>query len=155
MAGAGGPVTVRMDAFKDDDGDGLYDVLDKCPTVPGIEASGGCPPSLRGRVSPSVSYAAQGNGGVRITRLTVDSVPKGAKVSASCTGCGSQTVTAKRQGRVTLNRLVGRIARAGGSVEVKITMRRTAPGATASARPASPSAWPWLRTGSASACCAA
>ena len=53
----------------------------------------------------------------------MDSVPKGAKVTASCTGCGSQTVTAKRQGRVTLNRLVGRIARAGGSVEVKITMR--------------------------------
>ena len=55
-------------------------------------------------------------------------MPKGAKVTARCAGCGSQTITAKKQGRVSLNKLVGRTARAGGSVEVKITMRRTGTG---------------------------
>jgi hypothetical protein len=127
VANAGGALTLRMDAFADTDGDGSYDALDKCKTVPGIDAAGGCPPSLRGRTSPSISWAPAA-GGIRITRLTVDSVPKGAKVTASCGGCGSQTVTAKRQGRVTLSKLVGRTARAGAKVEVKITMRRTGTG---------------------------
>jgi hypothetical protein len=49
-------------------------------------------------------------------------------VTARCTGCGSQTVKAKRQGRVTLSKLVGRTARTGGSVEIKVTMRRTGKG---------------------------
>jgi hypothetical protein len=127
VAGAGGPLTLRMEGYPDADGDGQFDVLDECPEVPGIKAAGYCPPSLRGRVSPSVSWAP-GSGGVRITRLTVDSVPKGAKVTARCAGCGSQTITAKRQGRVSLSRLVGRTARSGGNIEVKITMRRTGKG---------------------------
>jgi hypothetical protein len=127
VAGAGGALTLRMDAFPDSDGDGSLDALDKCKDVPGIDAAGGCPPSLRGRVSPSVSWAPA-SGGVRITRLTIDSVPKGAKVTARCGGCGSQTVTAKRQGRVTMSKLVGRTARAGTNVEIKVTMRRTGSG---------------------------
>ena len=127
VAGAGGPLSLRLDAFPDTDGDGALDALDKCVDVPGIDAAGGCPPSLRGRVSPSISWAP-GSGGIRITRLTVDSVPKGAKVTARCAGCGSQTITAKKQGRVTLNKLVGRTARSGGSVQIKITMRRTGTG---------------------------
>ena len=57
VAGAGGPLTLRMDAFPDTDGDGALDALDKCEDVPGIDAAGGCPPSLRGRVSPSISWA--------------------------------------------------------------------------------------------------
>lgn len=125
--GIGGALTLRMDAYPDSDGDGQLDALDKCDDVPGIDSAGSCPPSLRGRVSPSVSWAPAG-GGVRITRLTVDAVPKGAKVTARCGGCGSQTVTAKRQGRVSLNKLVGRSARAGSSVEIKVTMRRTGKG---------------------------
>jgi hypothetical protein len=127
VAGAGGALSLLMESYPDTDGDGQLDALDKCKDVPGIDAAGGCPPSLRGRVSPSISWAP-GAGGIRITRLTVDSVPKGAKVTASCAGCGSQSVTAKRQGRVTLNKLVGRTARLGGTVEVKITMRRTGTG---------------------------
>lgn len=127
VAGAGGPLSLLMETYPDTDGDGQLDALDKCKDVPGIDAAGGCPPSLRGRVSPRISWAP-GAGGVRITRLTVDSLPKGAKVTARCGGCGSQTITAKRHGRVSLNKLVGRTARAGSSVEVKITMRRTGSG---------------------------
>lgn len=118
--GASGQLTFNLDYFPDADGDGILDALDDCRTTPGIQASGGCPPSLRGKVSPSLSFANAGNG-VRITRLSVDGVPKGAKVVAKGGGV-SQTVKAKKSGRVTLSKLAGRSARAGSSVTVKITL---------------------------------
>ena len=124
--GAGGPLTFNLDYFADADGDGVLDALDDCKTTPGIRASGGCPPSLRGKVSPSLSFANAGNG-IRITRLTVDGVPKGAKVSAKGGGA-SQTVTAKKAGRVTLSKLVGRSARAGSAVTLKITLGKSGSG---------------------------
>lgn len=127
IGGAGGPLTLRMEAFQDRDADGILDALDKCRTVAGIEAAGGCPPSLRGRVSPSVSFDRVA-GGLRITRLVVDAVPKGAVVRARCGGCGSQTVRAKRNGRVTLSRLVGKTARAGTNIEIRVTMGRRGKG---------------------------
>jgi hypothetical protein len=124
--GASGQLTFGLDYFPDADGDGVFDALDDCPTTPGIRASGGCPPSLRGKVSPSLTFANAGSG-IRITRLSVDGVPKGAKVTASGGGA-SQTVTAKKAGRVTLSKLTGRSARAGSSVTVKITLGRTGSG---------------------------
>ena len=124
--GASGQLTFNLDYFPDADGDDVLDALDDCPTTPGIRASGGCPPSLRGKVSPSLSFANAGNG-VRITRFSVDGVPKGAKVSAKGGGA-SQTVTAKRAGRVTLSKLAGRSARAGTSITVKITLGRSGDG---------------------------
>ncbi len=124
--GAGGPLTFNLDYFPDADGDGILDALDDCRTTPGIQASGGCPPSLRGKVSPSLSFANAG-GGIRITRLSVDGVPKGAKVSARGGGI-SQTVKVKRSGRVTLSRLTGRSARAGSKVQLRITLGRSRSG---------------------------
>ena len=124
--GASGQLTFNLDYFPDADGDGILDALDDCKTTPGIQASGGCPPSLRGKVSPSLSFANAGNG-IRITRLSVDGVPKGAKVSAKGGGA-SQTVTAKKAGRVTLSKLAGRSAPAGSSVTVKITLGRSGSG---------------------------
>jgi hypothetical protein len=124
-AGAGGPVTLKVDFFPDADADGVLDALDKCRTTAGIERFGGCPPELR--VVPSVGFSGSG-GGIAITRLIVDRVPKGAKVVARCSGCGSQTVKAKRRGRVSLTRLVGRSVRAGGSVQVRVTLGRTGSG---------------------------
>ena len=121
--GAAGPLNFTLEYFPDADGDGVLDALDKCPATPGIERFGGCPPSLRGKVSPSLSFA-NAAGGIRITRLVVDGVPKGAKVTASGGG-GSQTVKAKRSGRVTLARLVGRTARAGSKVTVRVTLGHT------------------------------
>jgi hypothetical protein len=123
--GAGGPTTLSVDYFPDTDADGEYDPLDKCPQVAGIARFGGCPPELR--VAPSVGFDRTGNG-VRISRLVVDRVPKGARVVAKCSGCGSQTVRAKKTGTVTLSRLVGRSVRAGGSIEVRVTLGRTGRG---------------------------
>lgn len=122
---AGGATTLNVDYFPDTDGDGEFDPLDKCPEVAGIDRFGGCPPELR--VAPSLSFDRTGNG-IRITRLSLERVPKGAKVVARCTGCGSQTVRVKRTGRVSLTKLVGKSVRGGGNVEVRVTLGRTGNG---------------------------
>jgi hypothetical protein len=127
VGGAGGQLSFKLDYFPDSDGDTILDAQDKCRTTPGIEREGGCPPSLRGKVSPSLNFANTGNG-IRITRLVVDGVPRGAKVVARAAGGGSQTVKAKRTGRVTLTRLVGRSVASGGKVEIRVTLGRSGKG---------------------------
>jgi hypothetical protein len=107
--------------------------------VPGIARFDGCPPELR--AVPSINYDRVGSG-IQITRLVVDRVPRGAKVVARCSGCGSQTVTARRRGRVTLSRMVGRAVRSGGSVEVRVTMRRTGNGTYRFGATGSSFTWP-------------
>jgi hypothetical protein len=119
VGGAGGPIAFKAEYFPDSDDDGQLDALDKCPDVPGIERYAGCPPELR--AVPSVGFDRTGNG-VRITRFTVDRVPKGARVVAKCSGCGSQTVRVKKAGTVSLNKLVGKSVRAGGKIELRITL---------------------------------
>ena len=123
--GTGGPFTINIDTFPDPDGDGVFAEQDKCPEVPGVERAGGCPPELK--VVPSVGFTAAG-GGIAISRLSIDRVPKGAKVVARCSGCGSQTITAKKLGRVTVSKLVGRTVRAGGTIEVRVTLGKTGTG---------------------------
>jgi len=123
--GAGGAMTLKVDFFPDADADGVLDALDKCKSKAGIERFGGCPPELR--VVPSINFTGSASG-ITITRLIVDRVPKGAKVVARCTGCGSQTVKAKRLGRVTLNKLVGRAVRAGATLQIRITLGKTGTG---------------------------
>ena len=65
----------------------LDDPLDKCPTVPGIERFGGCPPELR--VVPQHRLRRHASG-ITITRLFVDRVPKGAKVVATCSAAAGR-----------------------------------------------------------------
>jgi hypothetical protein len=125
VGGAFGPLTLKADFFQDRDGDQVFEPLDKCASVPGVERFGGCPPELKTRPRISVDYL--GNG-VRVTRLTVSGVPKGAKVVARCGGCGSQTVKAKRTGTVSLGKIVGRTVANGKKVEVSVTMGRTGTG---------------------------
>jgi hypothetical protein len=123
--GAGGPISLTVDYFRDRDGDGELDLLDDCPTVPGIHAAGGCPPRLD--LAPSVLYRLTG-AGIVIQRLVVDRVPRGARVLARCDGCPPTAVKAHRPGRVALKRLVGRAVRAGGRLEVRITLKPTGRG---------------------------
>jgi len=137
--GAFGLMSLKVDYFPDRDRDGEFDALDSCPTVPGIARFDGCPPELR--AVPSINYDRVG-GGIRITRLVVDRVPKGAKVVARCSGCGSQTVTARRQGRVTLSRMIGRAVGSGGAVEVRVTMGRTGSGTYRFGATGSSFTWP-------------
>jgi hypothetical protein len=127
VGGVGGLMALKVDFFPDRDADGVLDALDECRTVPGIERFAGCPPSLRGRVTGAIGFDSR-SGGIRINRLDVDGVPRGARVRASCPGCGSQTIRVRRAGRVSLNRLVGRDVRAGRVVKVRVTMGRSGNG---------------------------
>jgi hypothetical protein len=121
--GAGGAITFGSSYFPDTDGDGKLDGDDDCLTIPGT--SGGCPP----RVSavPALRYDPTG-AGVRINGLVVDSVPKGAKLTVTCPGCGTQKVTASKQGTVKFPKLVGKTVRAGAKVTLKVTLGHTGTG---------------------------
>lgn len=125
VAAAGGQLNGTIDFFPDRDDDGVYDngtQKDECPTTPGT--SNGCPPALR--VSPSINYDRMG-GGVRISSFVVSGVPKGATVKARGGGA-TQTVHAKKAGKVTLSKLVGRSASAGSSIELRVTLGRSGSG---------------------------
>ena len=76
---------------------------------------------------PSIGFDGTA-GGITIRRLVVDRVPKGAKIVAKCSGCGSQTVKAKRFGRVPLNKLIGKNVRAGTKIEIRVTLAKTGKG---------------------------
>ncbi len=121
--GAGGQLTFKLDYFPDQDGDGVLDATDDCPTTPGIGNSG-CPPELR--VSTSVNFDRV-PGGLRLTTVSVAGVPKGAKVAVRAAGT-SQTVKAKKAGRVNMSKLIGRVAKPGQSIEVRVTLGRTGTG---------------------------
>jgi hypothetical protein len=122
VGGAGGQLSFKLEYFPDADGDGVLDALDKCRMTPGIERFGGCPPTLKGKVGPK--YSLQGT---RILSFFVDSVPKGAKVIVRGAGV-SQTVKAKRSGRVTLTKLIGRTASVGSNLDLKVTLGPTGTG---------------------------
>jgi hypothetical protein len=119
VGGAGGPVSLKATFFPDSDNDGALDAIDDCRSIPGIGNSG-CPPVLRVTPRLPVKFTTTG---VIITKLFVERVPKGAKVVAKCSGCGSQTITAKKMGTVTLTRFTGRAVAAGKQIQVKVTMR--------------------------------
>jgi hypothetical protein len=104
---ASGLLNFTLDWFGDADDDGILEPDDKCPKDPGIQAAGGCPPQLG--VSPALGFA-NASGGVTISRLVVTSVPKGAKLVASCPGCGSETIKAKRT------------VKAGAKIQLKVTL---------------------------------
>jgi hypothetical protein len=121
----GGQLSGTINFFPDRDDDGVYDVgspKDACPTTPGT--GNGCPPDLR--VAPSINYDRTG-AGIRISGFTVSGVPKGATVTARGGGA-SQTVKAKKAGRVKLSKLVGRNAGAGSNIELRVTLGRTGTG---------------------------
>ena len=94
---------------------------DKCTDGPGHRALRRLPAGAEGRAEHRLRR--QRRAAITITRLIVDRVPKGAKVVAKCSGCGSQTVKAKRLGRVSLTKLVGKNVRArAATIEIRVTM---------------------------------
>jgi hypothetical protein len=122
---AGGPLEFKLDYFADSDGDGFLDAEgDRCRTTPGPRRFGGCPPELN--VSPSLNFDSTGSG-IKINRLVVARLPKGAKVRATCGGCKTQTVTAKHS-TVQLNKIEGRSVKSGSKVQLRITLGRSGKG---------------------------
>jgi hypothetical protein len=126
LANTGGPLQFRLDYFPDTDGDGVLDGPDKCRTRQGIQAAGGCPPELR--ATPRIRYDGVA-GGIRITSLAIDDVPRGARAEVRCRRCGGKvTARARRAGVLKLNRFVGREVRNGDRIEVRITQPRARSG---------------------------
>jgi hypothetical protein len=124
---AGGPLSFELDYFADTDGDGVYDAIpDHCRTTPGPDRFGGCPPQLKSIVAPSLNFDSAGTG-IRINRLVLGSVPKGAKVQARCGGCPTVTTVA-RHSTVDFKRLIGRIVPKGSKVQLRVTLGHTGTG---------------------------
>jgi len=122
---AGGPLQFELDYFADTDGDGvLDDQPDKCRTTPGLDGFGGCPPELN--VSPIISFDSTGTG-IKISRLLVGHLPKGAKVQAKCGGCRTVATIAKRA-TVEFKTLEGRSVNKGAKVQLRVTMGRQGTG---------------------------
>lgn len=121
VGGAAGTLQFEFLFFADRDEDEVLDELDRCPSQPGIDAAGGCPPKLAAALS--LEWANTANG-VRFTRVRVRGVPRGGRVEARCRRCGVRRTVAQGRGRpVSLRKLVGREAPAGAVLEVFVTRR--------------------------------
>jgi hypothetical protein len=121
VGGAAARLQFEFLFFADRDEDEVLDELDRCPSQPGIDAAGGCPPKLAAALS--LEWANTANG-VRFTRVRVRGVPRGGRVEARCRSCGVRRTVAQGRGRpVSLRKLVGREAPAGAVLEVFVTRR--------------------------------
>jgi hypothetical protein len=122
--GAGGPLNFVFDRTPDTDGDGILDdEPDQCRRQPGIERLGGCPPKLRS--SPRITYTVAG-AAIRITALSIDDVPKGARAEVRCGRKVSRR--ASRRGTLEFTGCAGRTIGAGGRIEMRVTLGRTGKG---------------------------
>lgn len=123
----GGPLDFHFTFFPDRDGDGVLDEApDKCPSTPGIEAFGGCPPLVQG--TPRLAWTPSGHG-LRVTRLVVDRMAKGGTAEARCRRCGRRaTRKARRAGSLSLSGFTGRRLRAGDAIVLRITHARARSG---------------------------
>jgi hypothetical protein len=115
-----GPLQVTFNLFPDHDADGQVDGVDNCPFLPGVMRFDGCPPTIN--VTPSFNYKTAGSG-VRLTALSVSSIPGGARVEARCRQCGVREVVmaGRHANSVTLSRFVGVTMPAGAHLEVWVT----------------------------------
>ena len=125
--GAGGVLDLLFSFFPDRDADGILDEQpDKCPRLAGIPAFGGCPPVVRGAFGISFERVA---GGLRLTRVVVDRVARGARVEVRCGRCGPPVRgRARRAGAIRLTPLEGRVISVGDRVELRLTQSRTKSG---------------------------
>lgn len=115
-----GVATLAYSYFPDRDDDGVLDVLpDRCPDLPGVQAYGGCPPTLK----PTVSYGYRaGGGGVTLDRLRVADVPAGTKVRVRAGGWSATRTSTG--GALTFGAAVGKRLRSGTALEVRATLDR-------------------------------
>jgi hypothetical protein len=122
----GGPLGFNLTWFPDRDADGVFDALDKCDLLQGIERFGGCPPELRS--AARITYTTVGTS-LRLTGLSLDAVPKGARAEVRCRRCGRASVRrARRTGTLRMPAFVGRLVPAGDRIEIRITLGRTGNG---------------------------
>jgi hypothetical protein len=122
--GASGILGFEAFYFPDVDHDKVLDENEdkECRGIPGINANGGCPPTVRG----TPRYATSGT---TLTMLSVQNLQKGSTVQFSCSKCGRKfTKTARRAGTVKAKSFEGRTLRAGDHLVVRITHKATGKG---------------------------
>jgi len=122
---AGGPMEITEEFFPDRDGDGVLDAVDKCPTVKGVQAQGGCPPRLNPNVFLNATPSATG---IVLTGIKVTAASRGATVRVSCKPSCGFSARSHRAGAtrsVSFSELVGRAIRAGARLDVSVTKRGT------------------------------
>jgi hypothetical protein len=122
-----GTLDFQATFYPDHDGDLLPDVLDKCPTLPGVERFGGCPPGLQ--PLPRYSYTIAGSG-VQLTLLRIDEIPPGTQVQARCRPCGLRDVksSGKHGTSVVMTGFAGHTLAKGDKLELWVTKGRSGTG---------------------------
>jgi hypothetical protein len=119
MGPASGDLQFTFQFFGDLDRDGIFDPLDKCQSLAGVQARGGCPPEVRS--TPKLAAAPTGSG-IEVRRLTV-AATRGAKVALRCRRGCSKRETRTSRGTVTLSSLRGVALTAGAQFEIRVTRR--------------------------------
>jgi hypothetical protein len=99
---AGGLLTFGFEYFPDADGDGVFDVLDKCPTFSGVDRFGGCPATVNAHAFVTVISS---DGQLYINRIRATG-PSGTRVDVRCRRhcTGHWHATVPRGGSIVLPR---------------------------------------------------
>ena len=122
-----GTLDVTANFVPDHDGDGIYDQMDACRTLPGVQRFDGCPPTLK----PGLSWNANTSSGVRITQMLVTGLPGGSQAQIRCSCRIQQTLKLKgssTSANATAGAFVGRTLPVGATVEIWATHRATGTG---------------------------
>ena len=119
----GGQLDVKVTFFPDHDGDMTLDLQDHCPTLKGVGAFAGCPPTIV--PIPHYTYSTATSSGTTLSSFLVSNIPGGAKVQLRCRPCGinmSQTAGA-RASSVTFKHMAGKHIPAGDKLEIWATKK--------------------------------
>jgi hypothetical protein len=122
-----GLLDFRMTFYPDHDGDGVFDVLDACPSLPGVQHFRGCPPTLH----PMLRYMATSSGsGVRLESLQLGGIPGGTRVEARCQRCGVREVrvTGSHADSLTMTAFAARTLALGDKLAIWVTKRAAGAG---------------------------
>lgn len=119
-----GRVEFQMAFYTDRDGDNTFDVLDKCPTLPGVNQYAGCPPTLH--PFPRLDYTSLSDGAIKLKFLEIDQLPSGARVHVSCQGCGiKESVTSgPHADSAKISAFSGKLLSNGNKLEIYVTKGR-------------------------------
>ena len=120
-----GTLDLTVNMVPDHDGDGIYDPVDACPTLPGVQRYDGCPPTIK----PTLSWNAVTTSGLRITKMVVTEIPSGTRVEFRCS-CGIRQVitSGPNANAVTATAFVARTLPFGSTMEVWATKRASGRG---------------------------
>jgi hypothetical protein len=120
----GGQLDVKVTFFPDHDGDTTLDLSDHCPTLKGVAAFAGCPPTIV--PEGHYTFTSAGPSGTTLSSFFVNNIPGGTRVQVRCK-CGinmTQTAGAKASS-VTFKHMAGKHIPNGDKLEVWASKKAT------------------------------